>query len=108
MLAEVARVGRRQPCDEARNAEAADVPIDFRCYALSTATHTLATVVDGNEGLLEAQSEEAGGCGWMRIVNAWMRICAWMELHGHGPRSRGAWRIRQQQHCAADMDGRHS
>jgi hypothetical protein len=40
-------VGRSQPCGRARNAQlrrGADVPIDFRCYVLPTATHTLATV----------------------------------------------------------------
>jgi hypothetical protein len=36
----------------------ADVPIDFRCYVLPTATHTLATVVGDREGLLVARSEE--------------------------------------------------
>ena len=40
--------------------EARDVPIDFRCYILPTATHTLATVTGDKDGLLEARSEDGG------------------------------------------------
>jgi hypothetical protein len=42
----------------------ADIPIDFRCYILPAATHTLATVAGDREGLLVAQSEEGGPGKW--------------------------------------------
>lgn len=60
MSAEVVCVGRGQPCRRARNAERRNVPVDFRCYILPTATHTLATGMGDREGLLVAQSEEDG------------------------------------------------
>jgi hypothetical protein len=63
MLAEVVRWPPPALRKRARNAQlrrGADVPIDFRCYVLPTATHTLATVEDDGDGLLDARSEEGG------------------------------------------------
>jgi hypothetical protein len=56
--------------------EAWDVPVDFRCNALPTATHTLATVVDGSEGRLGARSEEGGRAvrECRSCMSDWMRI----------------------------------
>jgi hypothetical protein len=56
--------------------EALDVPVDFRCNALPTATHTLATVVDGSEGRLGARSEEGGRAvrECRSCMSDWMRI----------------------------------
>lgn len=50
--------------------EARDVPIDFRCYILPTATHTLATVVGDDEGLLDRAIRRGRG-GWVSMDWRW-------------------------------------
>jgi hypothetical protein len=42
----------------------ANIPVDFRCYILPTATHTLATDMGDREGRLVAQSEEDVRATW--------------------------------------------